>query len=175
MRIIVCVIIFLYLILKKIFICYDEFSLNSNIYDELVEELKYILKNEMIDSTRTGSTVCGISINSSDVDIGVYCTDVQLAVKLLTNNDYTVTEEFPHFYNLTRNKTYKNFNIDIKIYFDQNELHRLRNVCQINAKTVPLSERYWLIANKIWFHYTNQTSEYNRIKFAYYKKHKIIR
>jgi hypothetical protein len=64
---------------------------------------------------------------------------------------------------------------DIKIYFEKKEIIRLRRACRINAKNVPLSKRYWLISQKIWYNLSGQFEKYNNIKIAYYKKHKIIK
>jgi hypothetical protein len=175
--VVIIFVIFLGLRIRKLFVRSDEFSIDNNLFDKLVKNVIGILGHNMRTYTRTGSTACGISIGSSDIDIGIYVKAPIKAVFKLMDNGYIITSQYEHFINLTKkNNSVTNYlDTDVKIYFLKTEIERLRYVCKFNARNVPLSERYWLISQKIWYNLSGQFDKYDSVKIAYYKKHGIIK
>jgi hypothetical protein len=99
--VIIIFVIFIGLHIRKIFTKRDDFSINDNLFSELVMNITKILGHNII-YTRTGSTACGISIGSSDIDIGIYVKSQENAISKLIDNGYIITAKYEHFTNLTK-------------------------------------------------------------------------
>lgn len=171
-------IIFVGLCIRKIIYRSDDFAVNNDLFLLLVEEVENILgKDNVISYTRTGSTACGISIGSSDIDIGIYVESPLVAISELERNGYVVTKRLNHFVNLTKlkNPTTRNLDTDVKIYFHKEEVERLRHVCTVNARNVNFRERLWVVAQKIYFSLINNMVEYEKVKLDYYRRHGILK
>ena len=170
---IIITIIFIALSAIKYFVKSNDFSKNYHLYYILANKVCLILGDNLIKYIRTGSTSCGISIGSSDVDIGIIVRNVNDALIKLEKNGFIVTKKYDHFINLTQSNNHIDY--DVKIYIDHNELNRLENSINVYAKSIGTSERYWLMSEKIWYNLTKQFDAYERAKIIYYKKHNILK
>lgn len=169
--------IFIVCIIKKIFVRTNDFEKNRDLFEKLAHNTKQILNDNIVNFIRTGSTVCGISVGSSDVDMGIFVKDPTDAINTLQNNGYVITKKYDHYINLTKvkNPITNNFDSDVKIYFDRNELNRLKIAIEKYHQKIKTVERYWLIAQKIWFDWSQQPLKYENVKIAFYKKHGILK
>lgn len=171
---IIVYVIYLALYIWKFFVKRDDFNLNFDNFNKLVVEIKTILGD--VKYIRTGSTACGISIGSSDIDIGIFTAKCDNAITKLEQKGYIITKKYNHFVNLTKqnNEITNGFDTDVKIYFDDKELERLCTAIKNYTERIHVSERCWIIAQKIWFNFSNQMGKYNDSKIAYYRKHEIL-
>ena len=154
-----------------------DFKKNHHLYKKLAKNVSQLLGDNLVKYIRTGSTACGISIGSSDIDIGIFVNDVGAALETLIDNGFIITQKYGHFINLTKakNPLTANLDCDVKIYFQEEELDRLDEAIKKYTDTVSACTRYWIISQKFWYNLTNQSGTYDIIKKAYYRKYHILK
>lgn len=109
--------IFIYLLIKKFF-NYDtnDSTKNNELFTKLELELRNILGNNLVNYTKTGSTVCDIC----DLDMAIIVGDIKGAMNKLRING---------FINLTREKCdiINNYYANIKNYYDKIDFYHLKH------------------------------------------------
>lgn len=174
------ILIFFYFLIKKLLgYGVNDFAKNDIPFKLFEIELKNILKDNIVNYIKTGSAACGISIDTSDLDMAIIVHNFEEAIDALQANKYVVTKKYDHYINLTRfnnENVLKGCDTDVKIYYknENDEFYRLRQALIRYINHVNFCDRYWLISKKVWYRCIGNINQYENEKIKFYKKHRIL-